>query len=34
MNSDASDDNVVFAHERGQIRPARGDERRLLRVVP
>jgi nitrite reductase (NADH) large subunit len=34
VNSDASDDNVVFVEERGQIRPARGDERRLLRVVP
>ena len=34
VNSEAKDDNVVFVRERGQIRPARGDERRLLRVVP
>ncbi len=34
VNSDASDDNVVFVEERGQVRPARSDERRLLRVVP
>ena len=34
VNSDAKDDNVVFVRERGQIRPARQDERRLLRVVP
>jgi nitrite reductase (NADH) large subunit len=34
VNSEATDDNVVFVRERGQIRPARRDERRLLRVVP
>ncbi len=34
VNSDAPDDNVVFVHERGQIRPARQEERRHLRVVP
>jgi nitrite reductase (NADH) large subunit len=34
VNSEAKDDNVVFVRERGQIRPARKDERRLLRVVP
>ncbi|MET0342964.1 MAG: nitrite reductase large subunit NirB [Polyangiales bacterium] len=34
VNSDAGDDNVVFVSERGQNRPARQDERRLLRVVP
>ncbi|HEX6239749.1 MAG TPA: (2Fe-2S)-binding protein, partial [Polyangiales bacterium] len=34
VNSDAADDNVVFVRERGQIRPARREERRLLRVVP
>lgn len=34
VNSDASDENVVFVRERGQIRPARREERRLLRVVP
>jgi nitrite reductase (NADH) large subunit len=33
VNSDKADDNVVFVAERGQIRPARQDERRLLRVV-
>jgi nitrite reductase (NADH) large subunit len=33
VNSDKGDDNVVFVAERGQIRPARQDERRLLRVV-
>lgn len=34
VNSDAKDDNIVFVRERGQIRPARQDERRILRVVP
>jgi nitrite reductase (NADH) large subunit len=34
VNSDAADDNVVFVQERSQIRPARAEERRLLRVVP
>jgi nitrite reductase (NADH) large subunit len=34
INSDSKDDNVVFVRERGQIRPARTEERRLLRVVP
>jgi nitrite reductase (NADH) large subunit len=34
VNSEAKDDNVVFVRERGQIRPAREGERRLLRVVP
>jgi nitrite reductase (NADH) large subunit len=34
VNSDAKDDNVLFVKERGQIRPARQDERRLLRVMP
>jgi nitrite reductase (NADH) large subunit len=34
VNSEATDDNVVFVRERGQIRPARREERRLLRVVP
>ncbi len=34
VNSDQTDDNVVFVKERGQIRPARQDERRYLRVVP
>jgi len=34
VNSDAADDNVVFVRERGQNRPARREERGLLRVVP
>jgi nitrite reductase (NADH) large subunit len=34
VNSESADDNVVFVRERGQIRPARREERRLLRVVP
>jgi nitrite reductase (NADH) large subunit len=34
VNSDNKDENVVFVRERGQIRPARAEERRLLRVVP
>jgi nitrite reductase (NADH) large subunit len=34
VNSDTSDNNVVFVEERKQIRPARPEERRLLRVVP
>jgi nitrite reductase (NADH) large subunit len=34
VNSDAKDDNVLFVKERGQIRPARQDERRVLRVMP
>jgi len=34
VNSDAPDDNVAFVRERGQIRPARPEERRHLRVVP
>ncbi|MDY6922073.1 MAG: nitrite reductase large subunit NirB [Pseudomonadota bacterium] len=29
VNSDESDDNVVFVEERGQIRPAREDEKRI-----
>jgi nitrite reductase (NADH) large subunit len=33
VNSDAADDNVAFVRERGQIRPARPEERRQLRVV-
>jgi nitrite reductase (NADH) large subunit len=33
VNSDATDDNVAFVRERGQIRPARPEERRQLRVV-
>lgn len=32
VNSDSSDANVVFVEERGQIRPARPDERKL--VIP
>lgn len=31
VNSDASDDNVVFVKERGQIRPATLDERKRLK---
>jgi nitrite reductase (NADH) large subunit len=34
VNSESGDDNVVFVEERKQVRPARADERRLLRVVP
>ncbi len=33
VNSKAQDDNVVFAEERGQIRPARKEEHRHLKVV-
>jgi nitrite reductase (NADH) large subunit len=34
VNTNANDDNVVFVRERGQVRPARREERRMLRVVP
>jgi len=33
VNSDAPDEHVVFVKERSQIRPARKDERRHLKVV-
>ncbi|MSP28059.1 MAG: nitrite reductase large subunit [Methylococcales bacterium] len=33
INSDATDDNVVFVEERGQIRPARDDERKQFNLV-
>lgn len=33
VNSDARDEHVVFVKERSQIRPARKDERRHLKVV-
>jgi nitrite reductase (NADH) large subunit len=33
INSDAADDNVVFVEERGQIRPAREDERKHFNLV-
>ncbi|MEI6708322.1 MAG: (2Fe-2S)-binding protein [Methylococcales bacterium] len=33
INSDATDDNVVFVEERGQIRPARDDERKHFNLV-
>jgi nitrite reductase (NADH) large subunit len=33
VNSDASDDNVVFVEERGQIRPARDEERKHFNLV-
>jgi nitrite reductase (NADH) large subunit len=31
VNSDKSDDNVVFVEERGQVRPATEEERARLR---
>lgn len=34
VNSDVSDDNVVFVREREQNRPARPEERRTLRILP
>jgi len=34
VNSDKADDNVVFVQERGQIRPATEDERKVAGVVP
>ena len=35
VNSDRSDENVVFVEERGQIRPARSEERmQVLRTLP
>jgi nitrite reductase (NADH) large subunit len=33
VNSDATDDNVVFVEERGQIRPARDEERKHFNLV-
>ena len=33
INSDATDDSVVFVEERGQIRPARDDERKHFNLV-
>ncbi len=33
INSEATDDNVVFVEERGQIRPAREDERKHFNLV-
>ncbi|MFI3188599.1 nitrite reductase large subunit [Crenothrix sp. D3] len=33
INSDGTDDNVVFVEERGQIRPARDDERKHFNLV-
>jgi nitrite reductase (NADH) large subunit len=33
INSDAADDNVVLVEERGQIRPAREDERKHFNLV-
>jgi len=33
INSDATDDNVVFVEERGQIRPARDDERKHFNLA-
>ncbi|MDD1615565.1 MAG: nitrite reductase (NAD(P)H) large subunit [Methylococcaceae bacterium NSP1-2] len=33
INSDATDDNVIFVEERGQIRPARDEERKHFNLV-
>lgn len=33
VNADDSDDNIVFVQERGQIRPARTDEKEQLIAV-
>jgi len=33
VNSDQADDNVVFVEERGQIRPARPDERKHFKLI-
>lgn len=34
VNSDAADDHVVFVEERGQIRPARAEERATFKGIP
>ncbi|MEL0028541.1 MAG: nitrite reductase (NAD(P)H), partial [Perlucidibaca sp.] len=34
VNSEAGDDNVAFALERGQIRPLNDDERRQRKAIP
>jgi nitrite reductase (NADH) large subunit len=34
VNSDAADANVSFVEERGQIRPATPDERRMRKIIP
>jgi nitrite reductase (NADH) large subunit len=34
VNSDSKDENVMFVEERGQIRPARPDEKRVIPIVP
>jgi len=33
INSDQSDDNVIFVEERGQIRPADENERKHFKLV-
>ena len=33
VNSDEKDSNVVFVNERGQIRPARAEEKRIDMVA-
>ena len=34
VNSDKKDEQVMFVQERGQIRPARADERMLAPAIP
>ena len=34
VNSERRDENVVFVEERGQIRPARPEEKRVIPIVP
>src|SRR3546814_17481159 len=34
VNNESGDDNVVFVEERGQIRPARDDERATFKTIP
>src|SRR3546814_18931679 len=34
VNNESGDDNVVFVKERGQIRPARDDERATFKNIP
>ncbi|MEN8259246.1 MAG: nitrite reductase large subunit NirB [Pseudomonadota bacterium] len=33
VNSDKTDDNVIFVEERGQVRPAREDERKHIKIA-
>jgi nitrite reductase (NADH) large subunit len=34
VNSDKADENLLFVEERGQIRPARAEERSQAKVIP